>query len=110
MADESGMDETRLLEALLELADRTEFEVRVLSPSSTAVDYAPTASAACRVGERIWVVLAPDDPVLHQSEILARSLCRYRSEFLEESFIAPGVREFLDRMRHRADFVDPLRR
>ncbi len=94
------MDETRLLEALLELADRSELEVRVLSPSSTAADYAPTSSATCRVGERIWVVLAPDDPALHQAEVLAGSLCRYRSEFLEEQFIAPGVREFLDRMRH----------
>jgi len=97
---ELGMDEARLLEALLELASRTELEVRVLSSSSSAADYAPTSSAACRVGERIWVVLAPDDPVLHQAEILAQSLCRYRSEFLEDNFIAPGVREFLDRMRH----------
>jgi hypothetical protein len=95
-----GMDETRLLEALLELAERTQLEVRVLSSSSAAVDYAPTSSAACRVGERIWVVLAPDDPVLHQARVLAESLCRYRSDFLEDNFIAPGVRDFLDRMRH----------
>jgi hypothetical protein len=100
MPEKSGMDETRLLEALLELADRGELEVRVLSPSSTALDYAPTSSASCRVGDRIWVVLAPDDPVFHQAEVLARSLCRYRSEFLEASFIAPGVREFLERVRH----------
>jgi len=93
------MDETRLLEALLELAERTQLEVRVLSPSSAA-EYAPMSSAACRVGERIWVVLAPDDPVLDQARVLAESLCRYRSEFLEDNFIAPGVRDFLDRMRH----------
>lgn len=97
---DAGMDEARLLEALLELADRTKLEVRVLSSFSAATDYAPTSSAACRVGERIWIVLAPDDPVLHQAEVLAQSLCRYRSEYLEDNFIAPGVREFLDRMRH----------
>jgi len=97
---ESGMDEGRLLEALLELASRAELEVRVLSSASSAADYAPTASAACRVGERIWIVLAPDDPVLDQAEVLARALCRYRGEFLEETFVAPGVREFLDQMRH----------
>ncbi len=92
------MDETRLLEALLELASRTELEVRVLSSSSGAADFAPTASAACRVGDRIWVVLAPDDPDHHQAEVLAQALVRYRSEFLEDNFIAPGVRDFLERV------------
>ena len=97
---EGGMDGARLLEALLELAAGAALEVRVMSPSSRAADYSPTSSAACRVGERIWVVIAPDDPVLHQAEVLAQTLGRYRTEFLEENFIAPGVREFIDRMRH----------
>jgi len=92
MAEDSGMDEEKLLEALLEL--------RVLSQSAGVADYSPTSSAACRVGDRIWVVLAPDDPILHQSKVLAQALGRYRSEMLEEAFIAPGVRDFLDRMRH----------
>jgi hypothetical protein len=94
------MDEAKLLEALLELASRADLEVRVLSHSGGAADYSPTSSAACRVGDRIWVVLMPDDPVLHQSKVLAQALGRYRPDVLEESFIAPGVREFLDRMRH----------
>jgi uncharacterized protein with GYD domain len=105
------MDEQKLLEALLELASRGDLEVRVLSQSAGAADYAPTSSAACRVGDRIWVVLAPDDPILYQAEILAQALGRYRSDVLESSFIAPGVREFLDRMRHSgSDFVDPPER
>jgi len=95
------MDGEKLLEALLELASRAELEVRVLSSQSGgAPDYSPTSSAACRVGDRIWVVLAPDDPIFHQSKVLAQALGRYRADVLEDSFIAPGVREFLDRMRH----------
>ena len=95
-----GIDDERLLEVLLELASRGELEVRVLPPSAGAADDAPTSSAACRVGDRIWVVLAPDDPIHHQSEVLAQALVRYRPDFLEESFIAPGVREFLAGNRH----------
>lgn len=107
---ERGMDEARLLEALLELASRTKLEVRVLSSPSLTGEYAPTASAACRVGERIWVVLAPDDPVRHQAEILGRALQRYRTEVLETYFVAPGVREFLDALALASDSVDPVER
>jgi len=92
------MDAERLLEALLELAGLARLEVRVLSASSAATDFAPTSSAACRVGERIWVVLAPDDPPMEQAEILAGALARYRSDFLEENFVAPGVRAFLEQI------------
>jgi hypothetical protein len=95
---EIGMEAGALLEALLELADRTRLEVRVLSARSAAVDFSPTGSAACRVGDRIWVVLAPDDPPMHQAEVLAGALGRYRAEFLEKNFIAPGVRNFVERM------------
>ena len=95
---EIGMDTATLLEALLELADRTQLEVRVLSAASTTAEFSPTGSAACRVGDRIWVVLAPDDPALHQAEVLAGALGRYRADFLEKNFIPPGVREFVERM------------
>ncbi len=95
---ETGLDPGTLLEALLELADRTQLEVRVLSAASTAAEFSPTGSAACRVGDRIWVVLAPDDPALHQAEVLARTLGRYRADFLEKNYIAPGVREFIERL------------
>ncbi len=97
MAD-GGMEPAALLEALLELADRTQFEVRVLSAASARAELAPTGSAACRVGDRIWVVLAPDDPALHQARVLAVALGRYRADFLEESFVAPGVREFVEQV------------
>lgn len=90
------MDDRGLLEALLELSDRAELEVRILSSASSALEFSPTESAACRVGERIWVVLAPDDPAFRQAEVLAGALARYRSSFLETSFVAPAVRTFIE--------------
>jgi hypothetical protein len=108
---ESGMDPSTLLETLLELADRTRLEVRVLSAAAGQADFSPTGSAACRVGDRIWVVLAPDDPPLHQAGVLAETLVRFRSDFLEECFLAPGVRAFVEQIRGEAGvFVDPPER
>jgi hypothetical protein len=87
-----------LLEALLGLADAAELEVRILSAASQAAEFGPSESAACRVGERIWVVLAPDDPPDHQAAVLARALARYRGEFLEARFVPPGIRDFIERV------------
>ena len=95
---EPGMDARDLLEALLALADAAELEVRILSGSRTAAEFAPTESAACRVGSRIWVVLAPDDPPDHQAAVLAGALARYRAEFLEARFVAPAIRDFIERV------------
>lgn len=91
------MDGSSLLEALLELSDRAEFEVRILSAHASAAENAPNGSAACRVGQRIWVILAPDDPPLHQAKVLAGALGHYRAEFLENHFVLPAVRDFIDR-------------
>lgn len=108
---ELGMEPETLLEALLELADRTRLEVRVLSVASASAEFSPTGSAACRVGDRIWVVLVPDDPVLHQAGVLAGALARYRADFLENNFIAPGVREFVERISgEKGVCVDPSQR
>lgn len=97
-----GMTETALVEALLELANRADLEVRVLSGAGAGVEFRPNESAACRVGERIWVVLAPDDPAAHQARVLGEALCRFRAEFLEEVFVAPGVRDFLGEIAPKA--------
>jgi hypothetical protein len=86
-----------LLEALLELASRADLEVRVLSKASSAAEHGPQESASCRVGSRIWVVLAPDDPPAHQVHVLAGALGRYRSDFLEQTYVAPAVRAVVDR-------------
>lgn len=95
---ESSVDGRQLLEGLLELADAAALEVRILSAQAATADHAPVESAACRVGERVWVVLAPDDPPEHQAEVLAGTLCRFRRDFLEGRFMTPALREFVERV------------
>ena len=92
------MEARDLLEALLELAAEADLEVRVLSNSAAAAENAPTESAACRVGARIWVVLSPADPPMHQAEVLASALARFRAAFLEDRFLSPALREFVERV------------
>lgn len=87
-----------LLEGLLELAHEAGLEVRILSASAKAVDNALTESAACRVGSRIWVVLSPDDPAVHQAEVLAGALSRHFERFLEGRFMTPALRDFIERV------------
>jgi len=95
---EIAIEPAALLEVLPALADRARLEIRVLPVAITRPEFAPTESAACRVGDRIWVVLAPDDPALHQAEVLAGALLRFRSDFLEDTYLAPGVREFVEQL------------
>jgi hypothetical protein len=94
----SGMDPRDLLEGLLELAAAAELEVRLLSVAASAAENAPSGSSACRVGQQIWVVLAPADPPMHQAKVLAGALARYRAGFLEARFLPPALREFIDRV------------
>ena len=103
MMSNAGMDPRDLLEGLLEMAAGAQLEVRILSKQAAATDNGLTGSAACRVGSRIWVVLSPDDPPMHQAEVLAEALARYRSEFLGDRFMSPALRELIDR-------VDPQER
>lgn len=93
---ETLMEPRDLLEALLALAERAALEVRVLSSAAGQAEFRLQESAACRVGERVWVVLAPDDPPSHQSRVLAEALQRFRPDALETMFLAPGVRNFIE--------------
>ena len=92
---ELGMRDEDRVAALLELAARAELEVRVLSLRAAAEDGAPRQSAACRVGQRVWVLIVPDDPPAHQAAALAQALGRYRAEFLDGCFVAQALRDFI---------------
>ena len=100
----------RLLEALLELAQEARLEIRAVAPGPASAEFTPTRSGVARVGERVWVVLAADDPAAHQAGVLAEALVRFRAGFLEERFVPPGVRAFLEDVGARADRVDPQER
>lgn len=88
-------DEERLAQ-LLELAGRAGLEVRVLSARAAAEEGAPSGSRSGRLGERIWVLLVPDEPAAHQAATLAQALGRYRAEFLETCFVTPALRAFIE--------------
>ncbi len=92
---ERGQPDAERVAALLELAARAELEVRILSSRAAAEEGAPKQSAACRVGQRVWVLIVPDDPPAHQAAALAQALGRYRADFLEGCFVAPGLRDFI---------------
>lgn len=94
---ESNHPHSDLLEGLLDLAARTQIEVRVLS-SLTDRREGLSESAAGRVGARIWVVLAPDDPLEHQAQVLARALSDFRGDFLEANYVTPAIRDFIERV------------
>lgn len=95
MASEGMRDEDRV-DALLELAKRAGIELRLVSARAAAEEGAPRESVCGRVGERIWVLLLPDDPPAHQAAVLAQALGRHRAAFLETCFIPPALRAFIE--------------
>ncbi len=84
-----------LLQALVELAQVTELEVRTLEPTrGTRLEFG-VASAACRVRGEVWVVLSATDPVNVRIDVLAAALKAHRTDWLEQHWLPPAVRERL---------------
>lgn len=79
-----------LLQALLELADEAGLRVE-LAQGDEAVQ-----SGACRVGDRIWVILDARDPVAHRVEALAGALRQHGAARLAGRWLPPAVRECLE--------------
>jgi hypothetical protein len=99
---ESGMRDEDRLALLLELAQRADLELRILTPRAATEEGAPRQSSAGRVGARVWILLVPDDPPAHQAATIAQALGRHRAEFLETCFIPPALRAFIDGALGRA--------
>jgi hypothetical protein len=99
---ETGMADADRLARLLELAERAGLELRVLTARAAAEEGAPSQSRVGRVGERVWVLLVPDDPPAHQAAVLAQALGRYRAAFLETCFVPPALRDFIEAATARA--------
>ncbi|MBK7950288.1 MAG: hypothetical protein IPK00_16445 [Deltaproteobacteria bacterium] len=93
---EPGMRDEDRLALLLELAKRAGLELRILSAHAAAEEGAPRQSSAGRLGERVWVLLVPDDPTSHQAATLAQALGRHRAAFLESCFLPPALRTYID--------------
>lgn len=93
---EPGMRDTDRVDALLALAERAGLELRVLSGRAAVEEGAPRESACGRLGERVWVLIVPDDPPAHQAAVLAQALGRHRAAFLETCFVPPALRAFIE--------------
>ena len=89
------MTHPELLAALVELAKVSELEVRTLEPTRGAQLELGAASAACRVRGEVWVVLAATDPLNVRIDVLAEALKTHRTDWLEQHWLPPALRERL---------------
>ena len=89
------MTDPELLQALVELAQVTELEVRTLESTRVTQLELGVASAACRVRGEVWVVLSAADPLKVRIDVLAEALKTYRPAWLEQHWLPPAVRERL---------------
>jgi hypothetical protein len=90
------MEPVELFEALLELADEVELEVRILRGQNPAdTDFTPDSSC-CRVKGKVWVVLSPNDPVDLHIRVLASALKSEAGSTLEARYLPPAIRAALD--------------
>lgn len=90
------MQDSEILELLLELARDAGLVVRIGSGHAGGPDETPLASGVCRVRDEIWVVLSVHEPVVGQIEVLADALKKHAGTLLEERFLPPAVRAWLD--------------
>jgi hypothetical protein len=90
------MQDSEILEVLLELARDAGLVVRIGSGSSGVGDETPLASGVCRVRDEVWVVLSISEPAVGQIQVLAGALKKYAGTLLEERFLPPAVRAWVD--------------
>lgn len=88
------MDETDILEVLLDLAEAAGFEVR--PGGRLAPDDPPLASGVCRLRGKLFVVLSANESVSVQIDTLARALRENALPLLEGQHLPPAVRAVID--------------
>ena len=90
-----GVDDSEKLEALLELARAAELEIRSVGLRAAPAGEPPPTSAVCRVRDQVWILLCAADPPELHLRVLAEALSNHRSDWLEERWIPPALRELL---------------
>jgi len=90
------MQDSEILELMLELARDAGLVVRIGSGHTGGADETPLASGVCRVRDEIWVVLSVHEPAVGQIQVLAGALRKHAGTLLEERFLPPAVRVWLD--------------
>lgn len=90
------MEPRAILEVLVGLAEEAGVAVRVVRVGEGE---APPRSALCRVRGRPVLVLCSAEPLDARIELVAATLRTHGAGLLEERFLAPAVRERLERSR-----------
>lgn len=90
------MEQSEILEVLLDLARDAKLEVRPVSAGAGEDGLLPPTSAVCRVRGVVWVMLSSADPVSIQLRVLAEALRDHAAEISEGRFLPPAVRAALE--------------
>jgi hypothetical protein len=85
-----------VLEALLELAEEVDLEVRVLHGDRARDTEFPPTSACCRLKGRVWVMLSPNDPVELHVRVLGEALKSGAGTQLEGRYLPPAIRRWME--------------
>ena len=91
----SGVENTELLDFLVDLAREAGIDVRVLSRAGAGE--VPPESAVCRVRGSLWVILSASDLPEQRIAVLAGALREHAGEALEGRYLPPAVRALLER-------------
>ena len=89
---DSRMERGPLLELLIETAGELGIEVRRAGRGDTLQSEPAPRSGVCKVAGNPWVVLATDDPVEFQIELLAGAVREIAGSALEARYLPPAVR------------------
>lgn len=90
------MEPSEILQQLMGLAEQAGVAVRVVRAGEGE---APLRSALCRVRGRPVLVLCSAEPLDARIEVVAAVLRTHGAGVIEERFLAPAVRERLERSR-----------
>ena len=91
------MEPSEIMAVLLDLASEADLEVRSVAAGSGDSDSPPLSSAVCRVRGAVWVMLSGADPVAVQLDVMASALREHAPQVIQNRFLAPAVREWLER-------------
>ena len=89
------MHPIELRDQLVDLARAAGLEVREIRGSGAGEADLQASSGTCRVGGKVWVLLAASDSLNERIDVLGRALAVHAREFLESRYLPPAVRERL---------------
>lgn len=90
------MQESEILEVLLELAAEAGMRVKIAGQSAATQDALPLSSGVCRVHGELWVILSNVEPASAQIRVLAAAIRTHATSLTEDRHLPPAVRAWLE--------------